>query len=463
MIYPSADIEKSACNGAADAAPRARIAAVEEGSPAWDAGFEPGCYLTSVDGQPLRDIIDWRWLSDGDAIEVGYIDLDGENGEVELEREPGESWGFEFADALFDSVKTCRNGCIFCFMQQLPRDVRGSLVLRDDDFRLSFLQGTFVTLTNLSAEDEERIKEQFISPLRVSLHAANPEVRRRIIGRHADWGLAALERLLDAGIQVHAQIVLMPGINDGDVLRETLEWAWQRPNILSVGIVPLGFTKHQTRFEKSFTAPQDARAVIEAIGPFQQQARAERGNPWVYAADEFYGNAFGAATPEQVPPASDYGDYDMFEDGIGIIRSYVDEFREAQENGLMARCAEALKAADAHPRYIIGEAMQPFLDRMLEESPLRGHLSALTVANRYFGGNVNVTGLLTGQDIAAAIAASPDEGPFLIPSVVFNHNGVTLDDMSVSAIEKAAGKPLTVVSCNPNAYLNEIIALAAHA
>ncbi len=129
----------------------------------------------------------------------------------------------------------------------------------------------------------------------------------------------------------------------------------------------------------------------------------------------------------------------------------------------MARCAEALKAADAHPRYIIGEAMQPFLDRMLEESPLRGHLSALTVANRYFGGNVNVTGLLTGQDIAAAIAASPDEGLFLIPSVVFNHNGVTLDDMSVSAIEKAAGKPLTVVSCNPNAYLNEIIALAAHA
>ncbi len=341
--------------------------------------------------------------------------------------------------------------------------MRGSLVLRDDDFRLSFLQGTFVTLTNLSAEDEERIKEQFISPLRVSLHAANPEVRRRIIGRHADWGLAALERLLDAGIQVHAQIVLMPGINDGDVLRETLEWAWQRPNILSVGIVPLGFTKHQTRFEKSFTAPQDARAVIEAIGPFQQQARAERGNPWVYAADEFYGNAFGAATPEQVPPASDYGDYEMFEDGIGIIRSYVDEFREAQENGLMARCAEALKAADAHPRYIIGEAMQPFLDRMLEESPLRGHLSALTVANRYFGGNVNVTGLLTGQDIAAAIAASPDEGLFLIPSVVFNHNGVTLDDMSVSAIEKAAGKPLTVVSCNPNAYLNEIIALAAHA
>ncbi|WP_282208945.1 DUF512 domain-containing protein [Parvibacter caecicola] len=463
MIYPSADIEKSACDRAAKTAPRARIAAVEEGSPAWDAGFESGCFVTTVNGAPVRDVIDWRWLTDGDAIEVGYIDLDGEAGTVQLLRDEGESWGFEFADALFDPVKVCRNGCIFCFMQQLPADVRGSLVLRDDDFRLSFLQGTFVTLTNLSAEDEERIKEQFISPLRVSLHAANPEVRRRIMGRHADWGLAALERLLEAGIQVHAQIVLMPGINDGEALKDTLEWAWQRPNILSMGIVPLGFTKHQTRFQESFTAPEDARAVIEAIGPFQQRARAERGNPWVYAADEFYGNAFGADTPRHIPPASDYGDYEMFEDGIGIIRSYVDEFEEARENGLMDRCADALEAAALRPRYVIGEAMQPFLDRMLEESPLRDHLSALTVANGYFGGNVTVTGLLTGQDIASAIAASPAPGPFLVPSVVFNHNGVTLDDMNVSAIEKAAGKPIAVVSCNPNAYLNEIIALAAHA
>lgn len=158
---------------------------MEPESPADDAGFAPGCYLTTVDGAPLRDIIDWRWLTADDDITVGYIDLDGEAGVVELEREPGERWGFEFDGVLFDSVKLCRNACVFCFMRQLPDGVRPSLVLRDDDFRLSFLAGTFVTLTNLKPEDEARIIEQHISPLRVSLHASEPELRRRMIGKHA--------------------------------------------------------------------------------------------------------------------------------------------------------------------------------------------------------------------------------------------------------------------------------------
>lgn len=219
--YPGKDIEReascascAACGqttlapaeaaAAAWEGPAARIVAVEPESPADDAGFTPGCYLTTVDGEPLRDIIDWRWLAADDVICVGYIDLDGEAGEVELEREPGERWGFEFDGVLFDSVKLCRNACVFCFMRQLPDGVRPSLVLRDDDFRLSFLSGTFVTLTNLKPEDEARIIEQHISPLRVSLHASEPELRRRMIGKHAAHGLAALDRLLAAGIEARA-------------------------------------------------------------------------------------------------------------------------------------------------------------------------------------------------------------------------------------------------------------------
>ncbi len=537
--YPGKDIEReascascAACGQAsltaAEAAaaawegPAARIVAVEPESPADDAGFTPGCYLTTVDGEPLRDIIDWRWLAADDVICVGYIDLDGEAGEVELEREPGERWGFEFDGVLFDSVKLCRNACVFCFMRQLPDGVRPSLVLRDDDFRLSFLSGTFVTLTNLKPEDEARIIEQHISPLRVSLHASEPELRRRMIGKHAAHGLAALDRLLAAGIEAHAQIVLMPGVNDGEALRETLEWAWERPGINGVGIVPLGFTKHQTALRESFTTPEAARGVIDVIAPFQQRARAERGTPWVFAADEFYVNAFGAATPAHIPPASDYGDYDMFEDGIGIVRSYVDEFEEVCENGLAARAAEALAARNLTARYIVGEAMQPFLDAMIANSPLAGRLVPLTVRNDYFGGNVNVTGLLTASDIAPAIrkesgrnqASSEEEGSassreqgsdggrsnrassaangnvqwtfpqsedclselecpaalpgqaegnrqlFLLPSVIFNDNGVTLDDMTVQDIENAAGASVSVVSCNPCDYLPEIIKLA---
>ena len=554
--------------------PVAPIAAVEPESPADDAGFAPGCYLTSVDGHPLRDIIDWRWLASDDVITVGYIDLDGEAGEVELVREEGESWGFEFDGVLFDRVKLCRNACVFCFMRQLPDEVRPSLVLRDDDFRLSFLSGTFVTLTNLKPEDEARIVGQQISPLRVSLHASEPDLRRAMIGKHAQHGLDALDRLLAAGIQVHAQIVLMPGVNDGVHLQKTLEWAWARPGIEGVGIVPLGFTKHQTALHESFTTPEAALAVIRAIEPFQARARAERGGPWVYAADEFYVNAFGAETPAHIPPASDYGDYDMFEDGIGIVRSYVDEFAEARETGLAARAATALAEHDLTARYVVGEAMQPFLDAMIAASPLAARLQPLTVRNDYFGGNVNVTGLLCGCDIARAVrtacekgmisvgasfrspwVASPTElsqsadeaategdqevaptnsvpathpapseaqdgsaseeqgsdsgcssrvssasngggaprsagcarvqpesalgpvagtvratsharisGPaaelFLIPRVILNDDGLTLDDMTVQDIEKAAGADVHVVSCNPLDYLPEIIALA---
>lgn len=473
-VYPSEDAVRQA-GGARPDAPRALIAAVDPDSPADDAGFAPGCYLTHVDGQPLRDVIDWRWLTDGDVIEVGYVDLDDDVGTVELEREEGEGWGFTFEGVIFDRVKLCRNACTFCFMRQLPPHMRSSLSLRDDDFRLSFLAGTFVTLTNLTAEDESRILEQRISPLRVSLHATDAEARRALVGRHAQHGLDALDRLLAADVEFHAQIVLVPDVNDGDVLRETLKWAYARPGIRGIGIVPLGFTRFQDDFDRSFNDPRAARAVLELIEPFQARALAERGTPWVFAADEFYRNAYMADTAERIPPTSHYGDFSMFEDGIGIIRSYVDEFVEACANGLAQRAADALDAAGARVRYVVGEAMQPFLDRMVAQSPLAGRLVPLTVKNDFFGGNVDVTGLLCACDIARAIREVQEGGEgeasqgaargvprsiFVVPRVVFNDQGVTLDDATVEDMEKAAGFSVAVVSCNPLDYLTEIIDLA---
>lgn len=241
---------------------RAYLKSIDPQSPADDAGFTPGCALTQVDGHPLRDIIDWRWYSDGAVIEIGYVDCDGEEGSVTLEREAGEAWGFGFEKAIFDEVIQCKNACKFCFMRQLPDDARASLTLRDDDYRLSFLQGTFVTFTNLTAADEARIVEQSISPLRYSLHAVSPGVRRDIIGKNAPHGIEAAQHLLDAGIQLHAQIVLMPGVNDGEELARTLDWAYARPNIISVGIVPLGYTKHQSAFVESFNTPKRRGAFL---------------------------------------------------------------------------------------------------------------------------------------------------------------------------------------------------------
>ncbi len=527
--YPSSDIVRAAGDAAEaspasrrpcarrDAAPRALVVAVAPGSPADDAGFEPGCFVTSVDGQPLRDLIDWRWLASDDEVELGYIDLDGEAGAVELERDEGEAWGLEFEGVVFDGVKQCRNACTFCFMRQLPARMRPSLSLRDDDFRLSFLSGTFVTLTNLSADDEARIVEQRISPLRVSLHAADADVRRMMIGRHAPHGIEVLDRLLAEGIEFHAQIVLVPGQNDGDVLADTLSWAYARSGILDVCVVPLGFTKHQARFNRSFNDPASARAVLDVIIPFQRRALEERGTPWAFAADEFYRNAYGSRLLSNLPSTEDYGDFSMFEDGVGIVRSFVDDWEEAERAGLVDRCAQALARSKVRARIVYGFAMQDVAAPLVAASPLAGLLEPLFVENEFFGGNVDVTGLLCGCDIIRALARdsesrvagidgrgahqassarstvqwtvdTPTERPsgrrglsvraglperlsappvdaggsvlYAIPSVVFNDGGATLDDMTLEDMEKRAGTPLAVVSCNASDYLSEIIHLA---
>lgn len=467
--YPSADIERAAscASCALSVGPCAPISAVEPGSPADDAGFYPGCFLTSVDGAPLRDVIDWRWLSDGDEIRVGYLDADGDAGEAVLEREPGKSWGFSFEGLVFDDVIQCRNACTFCFMHQLPRGLRPSLTLRDDDFRLSFLVGTFVTLTNLSEADERRIVEQRITPLRVSLQAADAAVRRAMIGRHAQHGIDALDRLLAQRIEVHAQIVLVPDVNDGDVLRSSLDWAYARPGILDVGIVPLGYTRYQKRFDRSFDEPDQARAVLDLIVPFQERAQREREHAWVFAADEFYLNAYGDDVAAHVPPTLHYGDFSLFEDGIGIVRSFLDDWERALAAGSVARAAAALEEADLTACLIAGCAQRPFLKSALAASPARERVRVLFVVNEFFGGNVDVTGLLVGRDIARAVRRDADGDPchgartlYLVPRVVLNDGGAMLDDMRVQDVEKEAGRPLAVVSCSPLDYFDEIADLA---
>ncbi|MBR3181458.1 MAG: DUF512 domain-containing protein [Eggerthellaceae bacterium] len=454
--YPPKDFER-------DLACRALIASVEPASPADDAGFSPGCFITAVDGQPLRDAIDWRWLSSEDVIRVSYIDLDGDKGEVELWREPGEDWGFEFEGLVFDEVKQCRNACTFCFMRQLPPGMRPSLSLRDDDFRLSFLVGTFITCTNLTPEDEARIIEQRISPLRVSLQASNPQVRRRLIGKHAQHGIDALERLLAVGIEFHAQIVLVPGENDGDALAETLSWAYERPGILGIGIVPLGYTRFQTMFDHSFNDKDAARGLLDIVEPFQKRAMKERGTPWVFAADEFYRNAYPDDLLDHLPPTEFYGDFAMFEDGIGIVRSTVDDWNRAEGEGAVAACANALRQAHAVARMVVGCAQREFLEPLIAHSGIADIFQPLYVPNAFFGGNVDVTGLLVADDIVNAIV---EEGHlprslFLIPCVVFNDDGLTLDGMTLEEMGKAAGQNLHMVSCTPAEYFNEIIALIA--
>ena len=474
-VYPSQDIRNQAGDSEFSKIPQADfehaaqgapVASVVPFSPADDAGFTEGCRIVAVDGHPIRDVIDWRWYAADDQIEVSYIDTEGDAGTVVLERDIGEEWGFEFEGLLFDDVKLCRNACTFCFMHQLPNGMRPSLSMRDDDFRLSFLVGTFVTLTNLSEADEQRIIEQRISPLRVSLQASDDDVRRTLIGKHAKHGKEALDRLLAAGIEFHAQIVLVPDGNDGEALRHTLEWAYERPGILNVGIVPLGYTRFQNRFTRSFNEPAQSQAVLDIVEPFQRRALDQRGNAWVFAADEFYSNAYGAQLVEKLPDTSFYDDFSLFEDGIGIIRSTIDEWREAKRMGLADQLVEALRAARACAVMIAGFAQRNFLDVLVEQAGLSDVFEPLYVKNDYFGGNVDVTGLLVGDDIAHALAADARAHEsdarrriYLVPRVVFNDDMVLLDDMRAADVERAAGVHFSVVSLSPLDYFEEIIGL----
>ena len=467
MTYPSHDMDSR------EGKPGALIVSVDPGSPADIAGLEPGMRILRVEGQVLRDYIDWLWLTDEPLVCVTVSPQEGVAYDTFLERDEYIDWGLAFDGVIYDGVKRCRNACTFCFMTQLPRGMRESLYVRDDDFRLSFLQGTFVTFTNLSADDEERIIRQNLSPLRLSLHAVSPDVRGRLIGAHAAEGFDVLERLLAAGIEFHTQIVLVPGENDGDELDRTLSWALAQPGILDVGIVPLGFTRHQTRFDRSFDDPADAMAVLEQVARFQANADEQRGFPWVYAADEFYMNAY--ATPDggtdvldHLPDDAFYGDFSMYEDGIGMVRAFVDDWRAAGADGHLVRLGDALRTADCQLRLLTGELMAPLFRQLIGEAGLTDRVDAIGVPNRYFGGNVNVTGLLTGQDLLAAVAdwnggkagsrfANGERILFAIPDAVFNADGLTLDGKTAADLSQEAAAPVCVVSCTVQGIVEDVI------
>ncbi len=263
-----------------------RIAWLTEDGAAFASGLRVGDIVQAVDGRPVHDILDWQWLADDDDFAV-TVARAGVTLDVEVERRPGEPLGIEFSDVVFDGVMECVNSCTFCFVAQLPPGLRPALSVRDDDYRLSFLFGNFVTLTNLSDRDVERILEQRLSPLYVSLHAVDPAVRARLVCPTVDdTTLERLDAFLEGGIEIHVQIVLVPGVNDGEVLSETLAWLESREGVLSVGIVPLGYTAHQSRFDRSFTS-EEAAALITRLLPFRS-VRAHPGSLVGLRGREFY-------------------------------------------------------------------------------------------------------------------------------------------------------------------------------
>lgn len=434
------------------------VQSVEEGSPAWEAGIEPGMRIARVNGREPRDLIDWRWEADGAWCELEVFDpRDGSVGRCELWREPGQDWGIDFTDVLFDGIRTCVNACQFCFMSMLPPDARPSLTLRDDDYRLSFLQGNFVTLTNVTDEEADRIVSCGLSPMNVSIHAISPEVRRSLIGKRADRGIEVLERLIAGGIEVHAQIVLCPGINDGEELRRTLDWVEARPQITSLAVVPLGYTKHSRRFSRSYSDDVAAsRSVVRLIEPYQRRAREDLGITRFQLSDEFY---VDARLP--VPPAETYDGYPQFYDGIGMLRSFLDEASDVarERAGELAAADAALDERGLVAELVCGEAASETIETFCRLASPAGRVRTRAIRNDYFGGDVNVTGLIVCEDLLAQLPDDLSGTLVVLPEVMFNFDRVTLDgarlaDVLAELARRGATACVSVPS--PGAYLDAI-------
>ena len=434
----------------------AKIESVDDDSIAQKCGIVAGDRIVSVNGQQLRDFLDWQWLSSEQSIELKIL-REGAECSILLERDFSQMWGINFSQEIFDGVKQCTNNCLFCFVDQLPHDARASLRIKDDDYRLSFTQGCFVTLSNLSAKSIKRILDLRISPLRFSLHAVSPEIRKRLIGPNAMRGLANCKKLLDGGIEFYMQIVLYPGLNDQAELEKTVRWAASQNGVLGVGIVPYGYTKYQSRLKKSYENAELSLEVVEQIKKLQLEFLSQLGRAFVYLADEFYISAFGDNLCDNLPSAAHYGEFEMFEDGIGMARSTIDEWAKCV--GLQQELAHALRDASFKIALVAGLAQLKLMTPLLANSSLADVFDVVYIKNNYFAGNVDVTGLLTAGDIIGSKTDLDGYNYVLIPEVIFNSDGLTLDDKNLEYRQKYFDAKLVVVPCNPAAYLQAALQL----
>lgn len=426
----------------------ARIAEVMPESIAEELGLQPGDVLCAVNGQSLTDYIAYRFAIADEELTL-EVARGGERALMEIEKEADEDLGLVFAGDVFDGVRPCRNKCVFCFEEQMPAGMRDSLRLRDDDFRLSFLHGNFLTLTNLREGDMERIIGEHLSPLFVSIHATDPEARRRMLrNRRAPDVRAQLRAMGEGGIDVHGQIVLCPGWNDGAVLEQTLaDLAELAPPLCTVGIVPVGLTGHRPAGpEVRAVTPEDARAVLDTVERWQAALLPRLGTRLIFAADEFY---FAAGRP--FPPAEAYEEFTQQENGIGLARLFLDDLESLD----WPSSAPAGKVTIA-----TGTLAVPLLEQLAARlrHTLNMEIDVVAVPNLFYGGAVSVAGLLTGSDLLDALADRELGRAVLLPAVTLNSDGIFLDDMTPDTLEAALGVPLHFCA-NPQEVADTIAGL----
>ena len=415
------------------------ISSVSPDSLAANYDIQAGDELLAINGQAVRDYIDFQYKTAEPIFELTIRTNEGTKKEIEIHRKYNQQLGLNFDSIVFDNLKSCKNKCIFCFVEQLPTGLRNSLLQKDDDYRFSFLQGSFITLSNLNDQDFQRIINYNLSPLNISVHTTNPSLRKKMMKNPKAADIKEqLKLLAQNNIEFNTQIVLCPGFNDGRKLNKTIEdLAKFHPSILSLGIVPVGLTKFNPNPNLKPVNKTKAKKVCDKIKEYQQLYQNKHGSNWIYLADEFY-----LLAGKNIPSYEHYNNFPQLENGIGLTRLSRKKYQE-------------IKTKIKHKNYqkefgiitsVLGkEALKPIIKELQQDYNLS--LRLLEVKNKFFGSSVTVTGLLTAQDIMQYIKSKETPHNLFLPSVVLNDQNYFLDDLSFQEFqEEIPNKNIYLVS-----------------
>lgn len=429
-----------------------KIVSVDPGSPAARAGVAPGEALLSIDGQAIRDVLDYKFFSYDGRLTLEVSGADGVTRSVAIHKGEGEPLGLNFESYLMDKMKRCSNHCVFCFIDQLPKGMRPSLYVKDDDARLSFLMGNYISLTNLSEEDVQRILKMHISPVNISVQTTNPALRCEMLrNKRAGESLSIMNRFAEQGITMNCQLVVCEGLNDGSELERSLnDLKALYPAVNSISVVPFGMTRHREGlYPLKPTSKEGAERCLSITEAFAAKCLIELGTRLAWCGDEYYLKA-----GRELPPADDYEDFTQFENGIGMLSLFAEEFRLALPD-FAGRTAAPFTIAT-------GTAAAPLMRELLDEALAVCHnleYQVIAVRNDFFGEGVSVAGLITGQDLIAQLSGNLCGTRVLISENMLRDGGdVFLDDTTPAQVEKAVGAAVVPVRIDGADLLEKIFA-----
>lgn len=412
-----------------------KISSVDKNSPAAKAGIKCNDVIISINGHKIRDVLDYRFYMTDKKLQIAL-----ESGILTINKDEYQDLGLEFDTYLMDKQHTCKNKCIFCFVDQMPKGMRDSLYIKDDDERMSFLFGNYITLTNMTEEDIQRIIQMRISPINISVHTTNPQLRVKMMANpRAAETLSYIRMLTDAGIKVNTQLVLCPGINDGEELVRTLcDLSKLYPNLQTISCVPVGLTDYREKlFPLSPYTNEQAGETIDIIEKFSQEMLDKFGERLAFPADEFFLKA-----ERKIPDYEYYGDFNQLDDGVGLIAMLEKEFEDAISTANKSDKKRIVSIAT-------GKAAYPFIEKYAQKAMSiykNLDVKVYEITNNYFGHNITVAGLITGKDLCEQLAKKPLGEELIIPSVMLKYQeNMFLDSMTLEEVEKNLNIKINVI------------------